>query len=133
VGAPADNSIPKGVLDFGPKTLFTDEKTGGQKEESQARFDLIPPDAITVVARIYGMGAAKYADNNYLKGYPFHLSLAAIERHLLKFKAGEDLDPESGLHHLGHAAWHCFALIAFQNRGLGTDDRFPVIPAEPVA
>lgn len=114
------------VLDCGPKTRFRDEETGGEKEESQARFDLIPPDALTALARIYGMGASKYAANNYLKGYPWHLSIAALERHVQKFKAGEDYDEESGLPHLAHAAWQCFTLLVFLNRGLGTDDRYPV-------
>lgn len=114
------------ILDCGPKVRFRDEATGGEKEESQARFDLIPPDALTELARVYGMGAEKYSANNYLRGYPWHLSIAALERHVQKFKAGEDIDPESGLHHLAHAAWQAFTLLVFAKRRLGTDDRSPI-------
>lgn len=120
-GAEQDASLS--IINCGPKTLFKDEETGGEKEESQARFDLIPPDALAMLARVYGMGAAKYAANNYLKGYPWHLSIAALERHVQKFKAGEDYDEESGLPHLSHAAWQAFTLVVFMLRGLGTDDR----------
>lgn len=111
---------------MGPEVLFEDPVTGAFKGSREARFDLIPPDALTALARVYGMGARKYADHNWLKGLPYSLTLAALNRHVQKFMAGEDVDPESGLPHLAHAAWHCFALIAYQNRGLGNDDRFPI-------
>lgn len=121
------NFIIQEIINCGPKSRFTDPDTGGSKEESQARFDLVPPDALAALARVYGYGESKYpsgADGpNYLRGYPFHLSIASVERHIQKFKAGEDIDPESGLPHLAHAAWHCFTLMAFVGRGLGTDDR----------
>jgi hypothetical protein len=106
--------------------MFVDAESGGRKEESEARFDLIPPDALTELARVYGKGAQKYEPGNWLKGYPFHLSIAALERHVQKFKAGEDYDPESGLHHLAHATFHCFALVVFGKRTLGSDDRLKV-------
>jgi hypothetical protein len=122
----ADPSPTPDILDCGPKVLFTDPETGGQKEESQSRFDLIPPDALTALARVYGMGAKKYSPNNYLRGYPWHLSIAALERHVQKFKAGEDIDPESDLPHLAHAAWQAFTLLVFYLRGLGTDDRLKI-------
>lgn len=118
---------PKSIIDCGEKTKYTDPETGGSKEESEARFDLVPPDAHAELAKVYGYGEGKYPSGpdgpNYLRGYPWHLSIASAERHIAKFKAGEDFDPESGKHHLSHAAWHMLTLIAFQLRGLGTDDR----------
>ena len=44
---------------------------------------------------------------------------------LLAFLDGEDRDPESGLLHTAHIAWHGLALTAFLLRGVGTDDRAP--------
>lgn len=114
------------VLDFGPRVM-SEDASGGRKEETQARFDLLPPDALTELARVYGYGEAKYPSDvsgpNYLKGYAWHKSIASLLRHTMKFMFGESHDPETGLHHLAHAAWHCFTLIAFEKRGLGTDDR----------
>lgn len=118
------------ILDTGPKERFTDPETGGQKEESLSRFDLVPPDALCELAQVYGYGEGKYPGGvegpNYLRGYPWHLSVASLERHVQKFKAGEDIDPETGRHHLAHAAWHCFTLIVFGMRELGTDDRVKI-------
>lgn len=105
------------------ETRLTDPKTGGQKGMKPERFDLIPFDALEEVARVYGFGAAKYEDNNWLRGYPWLWSAGALMRHVGKWMLCEDRDGESGLHHLAHAAWHCLTLITFQLRKLGTDTR----------
>lgn len=98
--------------------------TGGQKGKKLAQLGSLDPKALLAVAEVSGFGANKYARYNYLKGYDWSLSFDALQRHLLAFWAGQDQDPESGLLHLAHAAWHCLALISFLSRGIGTDDRF---------
>lgn len=100
-----------------------DPKTGGEKGSKPERYDLIPSSALDEVARVYGFGSRKYAVNNWVKGYDWGLSIAALERHISAFKQGEDLDPESGLHHLAHAVFHCLALVTFGQKNLGTDTR----------
>jgi len=103
--------------------IVTDPVTGGKKGTKLARFDLIPPQATWHEAEVYGYGATKYEDHNWLKGYKWSLSYAALQRHLHAFWAGEYLDPESGLPHLAHVKWHCNTLMTFKERDLGTDDR----------
>lgn len=100
-----------------------DKLTGGEKGTKPERYDLVPSDAMDEVARVYGYGANKYAPRNWEKGYDWGLSVAALERHVSKFKQLEDIDTESGLHHLAHAAFHCLALISWGMRGLGRDTR----------
>ena len=109
---------------------ITDAKTGGQKGQKPERFDLIPFDALEELARVYGIGASKYEDDNWLRGYRWRLSLGALMRHVARFMLGEDRDPETGCLHLAHAAWHCLTVITFFMRGLGTDDRAKVLPKE---
>lgn len=104
------------------EVTIVDPKTGGKKGQKDERFDLIPMDALEELARVYGFGAKKYDDDNWLKGYAWRLSLGALGRHVAKWALGQDRDPETGLHHLAHAAWHCLALMVFGMRGLGTDD-----------
>lgn len=87
--------------------------TGGQKGSKPARYDLIPAFPLDQLARVYGKGAEKYADNNWRKGYSWHLNFAAMQRHLWAFWSGEDNDPETGCPHLAHAAWHAFSLLEF--------------------
>jgi hypothetical protein len=98
--------------------------TGGQKGKKLAQLGSLDPQSLLTVAEVSGFGAQKYARYNYLKGYDWSLSFDALQRHLLAFWSGQDTDPESGLPHLGHAAWHALALLSFSSRGLGTDDRF---------
>lgn len=101
----------------------TENATGGQKGSKPSRFDLLPPEALDELARVYGMGAKKYSDTNYLKGYEYRKSLAAMLRHINEWNLGNTYDDESGLHHLSHAAWHCFTLMTYEWNGLGEDDR----------
>lgn len=98
-------------------------ETGGQKGRKPARMDLVPPGPLLELSKVYGFGATKYDDHNYIKGYDWSLSYGAMQRHLMAWSSGEDLDPESGRMHLAHAAWHCFCLMVFAQEGLGTDDR----------
>jgi len=118
IGAQADRVAPGAY-----EVRVTDPTTGGQKGQKPERYDLLPWDAMDEVARVYGFGATKYADDNWLKGYSWRLSLGALVRHVAAVMRGEDRDAESGLLHLAHAAWHCLTLITFYQRRLGTDDR----------
>ena len=97
--------------------------TGGEKGSKLARFDLIPVNALYELARVYGKGAEKYAPRNWERGYEWGLSYAALHRHLVAFWGGEELDPETGLSHLAHAAWHCFTLFEFTKTQRALDTR----------
>jgi hypothetical protein len=107
------------------ETLIVDPVSGGQKGTKMERYDLLPPAAMDEVARVYGRGAAKYAERNWEKGYKWGLSIAALERHLAHFKQGEQRD-ELGNHHLAAIVFHALALMTFEKFGLGTDDRSPL-------
>lgn len=104
------------------EVIVTDQTTGGQKGQKLERFDLIPSEFETALARHYGKGAAKYADRNWERGYSWSLSVGALRRHLALWLEGEDYDPENGSSHLIAVAWHAIALFIFHRRGLGTDD-----------
>lgn len=99
-------------------------ETGGEKGAKQARIGSVDPLALHQLAAVAGFGEQKYARLNYMRGYPWSLSYDALQRHLMLFWSGEDLDDESGLPHLAHAAWHCLTLMSFMQRERGTDDRF---------
>lgn len=106
-----------------------DPDTGGAKEQKLARFDLIPAEPLWHVARQYGIGAQKYADRNWEKGYAWSLSFAAMQRHAWAFWAGEDLDPETGAPHLAAVVFHAFALLEFAVTHREKDDR-PTRPSQ---
>lgn len=110
---------------------IVDPTTGGAKGQKPERYEQIPAWPLAEVARCYGFGQEKYERGNFLKGYAWSLSTDALLRHIHAWRAGESRDPESGLHHLAHAAFHLFALMQFERAGLGTDDRMYAVPPQP--
>ena len=101
----------------------TTSSTGGQKGVKQQRYDLIPELPLRQLAALYGFGATKYEDRNWEKGYEWSKSFAALNRHLWAFWRGETYDAETGLPHLASAAWHCFALMEWEETHPEFDDR----------
>ena len=98
---------------------------GGVKfDGDKLRYDLIPADALRQLAEVYTMGAKKYDDNNWRKGIKWSRIYGAIQRHINAFWEGEDMDPESGLNHLSHAAWGCFTLLNYFKEKKEYDDRW---------
>ena len=100
-----------------------DPVTGGEKGAKECRVSLSPVAPLEEIAKHFGRGAAKYSDRNYELGYAYSLSFDAAMRHLLAWWDGERLDGELGSHHLAAAAFHLIALMEFEHRGSGADDR----------
>lgn len=92
-------------------------------DTGKPRMDLIPPEALYALGRVLEYGARKYADRNWEKGFAWGRSVAALKRHLSAWEAGQDFDPESGMPHLWHVLTNAAFLLAFEARGVGTDDR----------
>jgi hypothetical protein len=105
------------------ETRITNPTTGGQKGQKPEQMSLLPVEALEAVSRVYGFGADKYDRDNWRKGYDWHLSYDALQRHLQSFWKGEDIDPESGEPHLAHAVFHCFTLLTFMESYPEGDDR----------
>lgn len=76
----------------GKSEVRTTSSTGGQKGTKLARYDLIPVHPLRLLAEHYGRGAAKYADNQWRRGYEFSKSIAARTRHFEAWRGGEDFD-----------------------------------------
>jgi len=89
-----------------------DATTGGEKNVKIVRHDLVPVEILHEDAILYAVGAAKYSDDNWRKGYKFSSSYAAMRRHMDLWWAGQDIDIETGTHHLINARWHAATLRA---------------------
>lgn len=107
----------------GGEVRITDPETGGQKGSKLAQLGALDPASLLVLGEVAGMGTVKYERYNFLRGYAWSLSFDAMMRHALAFWSGEDVDPESGMPHMAHVAWHGLTMVAFLLHGLGTDDR----------
>ena len=90
---------------------------------------LIPGSAKAVMALAFLEGALKYGKYNWrIAGVRSSVYLDAMERHLEKFKNGEDSDPTTSVPHLGSIMACCAILIDAAICGKLTDDRPPVAP-----
>lgn len=107
-----------------PNEVRTTSATGGEKGTKPERYDLIPVEALSKVAALYGRGAAKYAAHNWRRGYEWSKSYAALQRHATQFWAGEDNDTEMDLPHMASVAFHALALLTFMEEQRGFDDRY---------
>lgn len=100
--------------------------TGGEKGQKDIQLHCLPWEALQELGRVYAFGSQKYADYNMRRGYDFSLSFDAMQRHLWAWWAGEEVDPESGLSHMAHVAWHALTLGLF-----GSDERYAQFDDRP--
>lgn len=92
-------------------------------DSHKPRMDLLPPEMLVGISQVLTYGANKYSANNWANGAEWGRYYGAMMRHMVAWWSGEDFDDESGLSHLHHAGCCLAFLMAYENRGLGTDDR----------
>lgn len=95
-------------------------------DEGKTPWELLPMDALEEVAKVLQFGATKYDAYNWTKGMDHSRLVGAACRHLLReWWCGRKTDEETGLSHLAHAACCILFLLAYELRGLGTEDFDP--------
>jgi hypothetical protein len=107
--------------------LDSDAKgTGARKNGGKVSFSLIPLHLLAGVARVLQGGLIKYKAWNWAKGMPWSVCFDCTMRHLLKWwYMGEDIDTESGEHHLDHAICNLLFLRHYEMAYREGDDRPP--------
>jgi hypothetical protein len=96
---------------------------GRKDDNDKARYDLTPPEVEKAIATVLTFGAKKYGERNWEKGMKWGRPYAALRRHMTSWWGGEANDPETGMSHLHHAACCIAFLVAYEERGIGEDDR----------
>lgn len=98
--------------------------TEGRKDDGgKLPYDLLPPDAVEEIIKVLQFGAKKYEPRNWEKGMAWNRPFAALMRHMWAWWKGEGTDPETGISHLAHAGCCILFLIAYEQRGIGNDNR----------
>ena len=97
---------------------------GMKFDSDKVRLELLPPEALWGTSKVLTFGAKKYADRNWEKGINYSRVYGAMLRHMTAWWMGEDLDPETGLSHLHHAACCASFLQTYTERNMDSfDDR----------
>lgn len=84
---------------------------------------MLPLSPLLEIAAVFEFGRQKYGFESWRKGFAWLRIISACLRHIWAWVGGEDLDPESGLPHLAHAAANLLFLLEYQAAGIGDDDR----------
>ncbi len=87
---------------------------GRKHDQGKPMVSLIPSAPLIEVAKVLTFGAGKYDPHNWRQGMNMSRLLDANFRHMLAFKEGEDLDPESGISHVAHAICGNLFLLEYQ-------------------
>lgn len=95
---------------------MTNGDKGLKYDEGKLRLDLIPPEIIEGLGEIFTLGAARYGERNWEKGFEPGQLHAAANRHELAMIKGEFIDPDSGLPHGFHAAWNLLIMTTLEIR-----------------
>lgn len=99
---------------------------------SKPPLSTIPCPVLFEVGAAMLEGAAKYARHNYrIAGVRSSIYYDAAMRHLMAWWEGQDIDPDSGLHHLSKAIAGLVVIRDAQMRGMVYDDRPPAFENDP--
>ena len=92
-------------------------KGGFKTDANKIRTDLLPPRPILDIAEVLTKNCkdcgGKYPARNWEEGMDWSRPYGAILRHIFAWWLGEDIDPDSGLHHLAHAGCNLFFLLEY--------------------
>lgn len=92
----------------------------------KASLSVVPMDVVLEASLGMLEGAAKYGKANYLaSGAKASVYFDGTQRHLNQWWLGEDMDPDSGLHHISKAISSLMVLRACMLAKKFTDDRPP--------
>lgn len=104
----------------------TPEDPKGIAGLAKPQLQLVPPVINTAMAAALKIGADKYGPWNWRTNQVEIMTyLGAMRRHIDAVLEGEDLDPESGAHHLGHVAAGCAIVLDARAHGTLVDNRPP--------
>lgn len=106
---------------------------GRKDDQNKVPIELIAPEYIFATAQVLHFGAEKYAPRNWENGMGWGRVFGALMRHLWAWWGGKQPtgknfafdgnDGETKYSHLWHASCCLMFLIAYEERGIGDDDR----------
>ena len=87
---------------------------GTKADTGKLPLELLPTRPLEAIARVLAFGARKYAANNWRKGISYGRVYAAVIRHCWAWWRGENIDHDSGEHHLACAACELLFLLEYE-------------------
>lgn len=106
------------------KERVKENKEGALRyNQDKLRWSLVDYEALEPMVRVLEFGADKYAPDNWKKGMSYRSTSESLLRHMYAFMNGEDIDPESGISHIGHVLCNAMFLSNYLKHREEFDDR----------
>jgi len=94
-------------------------------DDNKPPLALLPSAGLREIAMVQAYGALKYGTtHNFRSGMEVSRNLSCALRHIYEYIDGNDLDNESGRHHLAHAACRLMFILQNINDDVLIDDRY---------
>lgn len=103
---------PKSHIDLKLELDKILEKSGNKVDPTKAsrfnegklKWSLVSFEGLEYMVEVLEFGASKYSAGNWANGggLSYSETLESLLRHAFALARGEDIDPESGKHHIGH-------------------------------
>lgn len=95
---------------------------GRKFDDGKLEYGLLPPKALEATVDVLTFGAQKYERDNWQKVPDSKRRyFDALQRHLWAWKQGEQIDSESGRHHLAHAL--CCLMFLYEHDTIYSVDK----------
>lgn len=112
------------MRETGPHPDGDDVNPKDRAAQGKLRLSLVPPVAIAHEAAAMTDGANKYGPYNWrTRKVAASIYLDALKRHVDSWFDGEEVAPDSKVHHLGHARACLGIILDAQETGNLVDDR----------
>lgn len=112
---------------YSGETAEEQPENSGQKSlrfnKGKIQCQEVDPLFILGIGEVLTKSRAKYEHFNWQKDTPFSTPYDSLMRHLMAFQMGEEVDPETGCHHLLHAASNLMFLHYHATNHPESDDR----------
>ena len=118
-----DITLIEPLVNFG-EVKIASSGGGLRYNTGKAQIHQVPTSLINGVAKVLMYGAQKYEKGNFRKGMDWTTPYDCLQRHMMRWLDGEQLDEESNLPHLYHAAANIAMLIEYSETCKELDDRF---------
>lgn len=97
---------------------------GLRYNDNKPQWGLVDWDSLKPMVAVLEYGVKKYDAFNWKKGLPYVSTMESMLRHIHSFMDGEDIDPESGLPHVGHILCNAMFLSYYYQYKKEFDDRY---------
>lgn len=101
-----------------------EENIGKRFNAGKPQWSQLDMKSFEGACQVMMFGEAKYGRDNWRKGHPVRDLCDSLMRHLVAFMDGEDIDSESGLHHMDHAISNAMFIKYNLRENPQLDDRY---------